>query len=73
MSRFAINRRSALAAMGGAAALSLVGQRARSPGCSEKTFGHSCATGTLTWADPACDTICVVPSPRWSGCLRSAS
>ena len=32
MSRFAINRRSALAAMGGAAAFSLVGQRARAAG-----------------------------------------
>ena len=32
MSRFAINRRSVLAAMGGAAALSLVGQRARAAG-----------------------------------------
>jgi CubicO group peptidase (beta-lactamase class C family) len=37
-----------------------IGQRAGSPGCSEKTFGHSGATGTLTWADPANDTICVV-------------
>src|SRR5512134_3291672 len=32
MSRFAINRRSVLAAMGGAAALSLVGPRARAAG-----------------------------------------
>ena len=30
------------------------------PGCSEKTFGHTGATGTLAWADPATDTICVV-------------
>jgi CubicO group peptidase (beta-lactamase class C family) len=37
-----------------------VGQRAGSPGCSEKTFGHSGATGTLAWADPESDTICVV-------------
>ena len=37
-----------------------IGERAGSPGCSEKTFGHSGATGTLAWADPATDTICVV-------------
>jgi CubicO group peptidase (beta-lactamase class C family) len=36
------------------------GQRSGSPGCSEKTFGHSGATGTLAWADPESDTICVV-------------
>jgi CubicO group peptidase (beta-lactamase class C family) len=27
---------------------------------SPKTFGHSGSTGTLCWADPASDTICVV-------------
>jgi CubicO group peptidase (beta-lactamase class C family) len=37
-----------------------VGTSAGSPGCSEKTFGHNGATGTLAWADPATDTICVV-------------
>ena len=37
-----------------------VGASAGSPGCSEQTFGHSGATGTLAWADPATDTICVV-------------
>jgi CubicO group peptidase (beta-lactamase class C family) len=37
-----------------------VGTGAGSPGCSEKTFGHNGATGTLAWADPATDTICVV-------------
>ena len=37
-----------------------VGAGAGSPGCSEKTFGHTGATGTLAWADPATDTICVV-------------
>ncbi len=35
-----------------------VGERSGSPGCSETTFGHSGATGTLAWADPATDTIC---------------
>ncbi len=37
-----------------------VGAQAGSPGCSEKTFGHTGSTGTLCWADPATDTICVV-------------
>ncbi len=37
-----------------------VGKGAGSPGCSERTFGHSGSTGTLCWADPATETICVV-------------
>lgn len=37
-----------------------VGAAAGSPGCSEKTFGHTGSTGTLAWADPATHTICVV-------------
>lgn len=37
-----------------------LGELTSSPGCSEKTFGHSGSTGTLSWADPATDTICVV-------------
>jgi CubicO group peptidase (beta-lactamase class C family) len=37
-----------------------IGARVGSPGCSEKTFGHGGSTGTLAWADPATDTICVV-------------
>ena len=37
-----------------------IGARVGSPGCSKKTFGHSGATGTLAWADPTTDTICVV-------------
>jgi CubicO group peptidase (beta-lactamase class C family) len=36
------------------------GSRSGSPGCSEKTFGHSGSSGTLAWADPATDTVCVV-------------
>ena len=39
-----------------------VGKHAGSPGCTEQTFGHTGSTGTLCWADPASDTICVVPS-----------
>ena len=37
-----------------------VGAGAGSPGCSEKTFGHTGSTGTIAWADPATHTICVV-------------
>ena len=37
-----------------------VGKESGSPGCSDRTFGHTGSTGTLCWADPATDTICVV-------------
>jgi CubicO group peptidase (beta-lactamase class C family) len=37
-----------------------VGTGAGSPGCSERTFGHTGSTGTLCWADPASETVCVV-------------
>jgi CubicO group peptidase (beta-lactamase class C family) len=37
-----------------------VGAAAGSPGCSEKTFGHAGSTGTIAWADPGTQTICVV-------------
>jgi CubicO group peptidase (beta-lactamase class C family) len=37
-----------------------VGKESGSPGCSERTFGHGGSTGTLCWADPASETICVV-------------
>ena len=37
-----------------------IGSAAGSPGCSERTFGHGGATGTLAWADPANQTICVI-------------
>jgi CubicO group peptidase (beta-lactamase class C family) len=37
-----------------------VGKGAGSSGCSERTFGHGGSTGTLCWADPASETICVV-------------
>ena len=30
------------------------------PGCSANTFGHTGSTGTLCWADPERDLICVV-------------
>jgi CubicO group peptidase (beta-lactamase class C family) len=37
-----------------------IGIAAGSAGCSEKTFGHTGSTGTIAWADPASETICVV-------------
>jgi CubicO group peptidase (beta-lactamase class C family) len=37
-----------------------VGKGAGSPGCSERTFGHTGSTGTLCWADPASELLCVV-------------
>ena len=37
-----------------------VGAAAGSSGCSEKTFGHTGSTGTIAWADPVSQTICVV-------------
>jgi CubicO group peptidase (beta-lactamase class C family) len=37
-----------------------VGSASGSPGCSQKTFGHTGSTGTLVWADPATETTCVV-------------
>jgi CubicO group peptidase (beta-lactamase class C family) len=37
-----------------------VGKGAGSAGCSDRTFGHTGSTGTLCWADPATETICVV-------------
>jgi CubicO group peptidase (beta-lactamase class C family) len=37
-----------------------VGKESGSPGCSERTFGHGGSTGTLCWADPESETICVV-------------
>jgi CubicO group peptidase (beta-lactamase class C family) len=37
-----------------------VGPSGGSPGCSDKCFGHTGSTGTIAWADPATQTICVV-------------
>jgi CubicO group peptidase (beta-lactamase class C family) len=37
-----------------------VGKQSGSRGCSERAFGHGGSTGTLCWADPASETICVV-------------
>ncbi|QDU75376.1 Esterase EstB [Bremerella volcania] len=37
-----------------------VGPQLGGDGCSDETFGHTGSTGTLAWADPATETICVV-------------
>jgi CubicO group peptidase (beta-lactamase class C family) len=52
-----------------------IGAGAGTPSCSDETFGHTGSTGTLAWADPATDTLCVVlttlplqaaqPHPCW--------
>jgi CubicO group peptidase (beta-lactamase class C family) len=47
-----------------------IGASTGSPGCSEKTFGHSGSTGTLAWADPAAKKICVVLTTLPSRAVR---
>lgn len=37
-----------------------VGMESSCPGCSTLTFGHTGSTGTIAWADPTRDLICVV-------------
>ncbi|MCA9136242.1 MAG: beta-lactamase family protein [Planctomycetales bacterium] len=37
-----------------------LGQIGDTPHLSDKTFGHTGSTGTICWADPATDSICVV-------------
>jgi len=36
------------------------GAASGSAGCSKETFGHTGSTGTVAWADPASETICIV-------------
>jgi CubicO group peptidase (beta-lactamase class C family) len=47
-----------------------VGKASGSPGCSEQTFGHTGSTGTVCWADPASETICVVLTSLPARALR---
>jgi CubicO group peptidase (beta-lactamase class C family) len=47
-----------------------LGAGAGSPGCSDQTFGHDGSTGTLSWADPATDTICVVLTSLPAGAAK---
>jgi len=37
-----------------------LGQIGSTPGLSDGTFGHTGSTGTICWADPQTDSICVV-------------
>jgi len=47
-----------------------VGKQSGSAGCSEKTYGHSGSSGTLAWADPATDTVCVVLTTLPGGAVK---
>jgi CubicO group peptidase (beta-lactamase class C family) len=47
-----------------------VGSSAGSQGCSAMTFGHTGSTGTITWADPATHTICVVLTSLPAGAVQ---
>jgi CubicO group peptidase (beta-lactamase class C family) len=38
----------------------VIGSSLAGKGSSEKTFGHTGSTGTIMWADPATQTICIV-------------
>ena len=37
-----------------------VGPTGLGVGCSERTFGHGGSTGTVAWADPDSDSVCVI-------------
>lgn len=41
-----------------------------SPANSDVTFGHNGSTGTLSWADPATGTICVVLTSLYEAAVR---
>jgi CubicO group peptidase (beta-lactamase class C family) len=43
---------------------------AGSLGCSPATFGHNGSTGTLSWADPATGTICVVLTTLYEAAVK---
>jgi CubicO group peptidase (beta-lactamase class C family) len=47
-----------------------VGVAAGSPGCSEKTFGHTGSTGTIAWADPKTQSLCVVLTSLPAGAVQ---
>ncbi|MBI1356988.1 MAG: serine hydrolase [Acidobacteria bacterium] len=47
-----------------------LGSKANSPACSEQTFGHGGSTGTLCWADPRTETICVVLTTLPGGAVK---
>ena len=37
-----------------------LGQIGNAPHLSDETFGHTGSTGTICWADPSTDSICVI-------------
>ncbi|MEZ6133931.1 MAG: serine hydrolase domain-containing protein [Pirellulaceae bacterium] len=39
-----------------------LGKIGNTPHLSTETFGHTGSTGTICWADPAIDAICVIPT-----------
>ena len=47
-----------------------LGPKANSPANSEKVFGHGGSTGTLCWADPKTETICVVLTTLPGGAVK---
>jgi len=48
-----------------------VGMSASCPKCSDKTFGHTGSTGTIAWADPERDRVCVVLTTLPAGTLKN--
>ena len=46
-----------------------VGMESACPGCAPSTFGHTGSTGTIAWADPTRDLICVVLTTLPAGAL----
>ncbi len=48
-----------------------VGMGASCPKCSDKTFGHTGSTGTIAWADPERDRVCVVLTTLPAGTLKN--
>lgn len=48
-----------------------VGMSTNCPNCSDKTFGHTGSTGTIAWADPERDRVCVVLTTLPAGTLKN--
>ena len=48
-----------------------VGMVASCPSCSINTFGHTGSTGTLAWADPERDRVCVVLTTLPAGTMKN--
>ena len=47
-----------------------VGMVASCPNCSINTFGHTGSTGTIAWADPERDRVCVVLTTLPAGSMK---